>query len=61
MLNDNKTASRAELESENRKLRASLSRCQEMVAECRERLAAQTLPSTAATAESDGERLTEAG
>lgn len=52
VLNDNEEASKAELETENRNLRASLSKCQALVAECRERLAAETAPPFAADQQS---------
>ena len=38
--NDNQPPSRAELEAANRELKASLKRCEELVADCRDRLVA---------------------
>lgn len=39
-LNDNQMPSRTELEAANRDLRASLKACEELVSDCREKLAA---------------------
>jgi hypothetical protein len=40
MHNDNEAATMAELETENRRLRSSLKKCQAMVEDCRAKLAA---------------------
>jgi hypothetical protein len=37
-LNDNQRATRAELEASNRELRASLKRCEDLVAECKDKI-----------------------
>ena len=47
MLNDNHVASVAEVEQENRRLRASLKKCQAMVADCRAKLSDQMEASAA--------------
>lgn len=38
MLNDNEAASLAQVEEENRRLRASLRKCEALVADCRAKL-----------------------
>lgn len=53
MLNDNHVASLAEVEQENRRLRASLKKCQAMVADCRAKLSDQMDASAAQLANLD--------
>ncbi len=50
--NDNEAATMAELETENRRLRSSLEKCQAMVEDCRTKLAAKT-DTAAPSAESE--------